>query len=69
MVLGGFGEAKILNFQVFFDVFSKPNLSCVSDRPKIAKKRTKSTADAQLTHFWDGVPVVRMLLGRTKEGL
>ena len=69
MVLGGFGEAKILNFRMFFDVFSKPKLSCVSDGPKIAKKHAKSTADAQLMHFWGGVPVGGRLLGRTKEGL
>ena len=48
MVLGGFWEAENIDFRIFSDVFSKPNLSCVSDKPKIAKKRANHGADAFL---------------------
>ena len=37
-VLGGFWEAEIFDFHIFFDVFLKRNLSCVSDGLKIEKK-------------------------------
>ena len=36
-VLGGFGEAKILDFRIFFDVFSKQNLEGILEGTKIEK--------------------------------
>ena len=40
-ILGGFWEAKNLDFRTFFDVFSKSFLKRVSKRPKIAPSRPK----------------------------
>ena len=39
--MGGFWEAKILDFRTFFNVFSKSFLKCVSKRQKIAPSRPK----------------------------
>ena len=47
--LGGFGEAKNLDFRIFCDVFSIYFLKRVSDQQNIAKKRAKSTEDTEKT--------------------
>ena len=41
-VWGGSGEAKILDFRIFFDDFSKHILKAVSERPKKEKKVPKA---------------------------
>ena len=38
MVLGGFGEAKNLDFRIFFVIFSKQNVEDVLNGEKIEKK-------------------------------
>ena len=39
--MGGFWEAKILDFRTFFVIFSMQNLECNSEGQKIKKKANK----------------------------
>ena len=41
-VLGGFWEAKILDFRTFFVMFSMLNFECNLERQKIEKKGSKN---------------------------
>ena len=45
-VLGGFWEAKILNFRIFFDVFSMSFFKHDSEGPKIDPRAEQETESA-----------------------
>ena len=53
-VLGRFWEAKILNFRIFFDDFSKQILEDVSEGEKIEKNRKKERPPEVRRRFWAG---------------
>ena len=63
-VLGGVWEAKILDFRVFFDVFSMSFSKSVSEEQKNRPKRPNKR---RWLIFWAWFPVIPPLLGREKE--
>ena len=50
-VLKGFWEAKILDFRIFFDVFSTRILKSASKSEKSSKNRSKTDQKAHETHW------------------
>ena len=62
-VLGGFWEAKIVDFRIFFDVFSMHFSSNVSESQKIKEKSPKKP----LVIFLGRPCGMRGLRGREKE--
>ena len=61
----GFGEAKILDFRTFFDVFSKHFFNIFLEGQKIEKKRP---TEEHRTHFGTGLRNERPLGERKREG-
>ena len=64
-VLGGFWEAKILYFLIFFDVFLKLKFERCFESKNLRKKRQ---TDAGVTHFGPGRRNVRGAGERKREG-
>ena len=64
-VLGEFWKAQIVDFRIFFDVFSKDFSNCISEGQKIEKKRPTKEQD---THFGAGLAKCAASGGEKKRG-
>ena len=63
--LGGVWEAKILDFRIFFDIFSKHFFNDFFEGQKIEKK---SPTEEHTSHFGTGLRNERTLGERKREG-
>ena len=63
--MGRFWEAKIIDFRIFFDIFSKQNLKGILEDPKIEKKALK-TKKIEIFDRPDGMCGAR---GRERGGI